>query len=111
MAAAKHDFVVDQGTTWARVVEYQNADGSVAPLVGYTARMQIRARASSTDPLLTLVPAVNGAAGSVTITISEAQTSALPPGRSVYDLEIVAPNGDVTRLLEGSVLVTDEVTR
>lgn len=111
MPAARHDFSVDQGATFSRVVAYQNPDGSVFPLTGYTARMQVRQRHGSASPLLTLTPAVNGAAGTVTITMTAAETAALPPGRCVYDLELVAPDTSVTRLIEGALLVDAEVTR
>lgn len=111
MSAARHDFVVEQGTTWRRVLEYKNADGTVFVLTGWTASMQIRQRHTSAAPLLALTPTVVGAAGTVTMLITSAQTSALPTGRIVYDLELVAPSGEVTRLIEGSMLVDAEVTR
>lgn len=112
MTAARHDFVIEQGATWRRVIEYQNPDGTAFVLTGWTARMQVRQRHTSADPpLLALVPVVDGPAGSVTVVVTAAQTAALPAGGAVYDIELVAPSGDVTRLIEGSILVSAEVTR
>jgi hypothetical protein len=111
MTAARHDFVLEQGATWSTPIEYQDPDGAPINLTGYVARMQIRRRPSSADVLLSLTPAINGAAGIITVTISATEASALPAGRAVYDLELVAPGGAVTRLIEGSVFVEAEVTR
>lgn len=115
MPAARHDFVVEQGTTWRRTVEYKNADGTPFVLTNWTARMQVRARHTSAGtPLLDLTIANGGVviAGNVlTLTITAAQSALLPVGRAVYDLEIVSPAGEVTRLIEGSIIVDGEVTR
>lgn len=103
VTAARHDFTIEQGATWRRVIEYQNPDGTPYPLAGWTARMQIRERVGAADPLATLTPTVDGAAGTITIVLSAAATADLPSGTARYDLELVAPSGDVTRLLQGSV--------
>jgi hypothetical protein len=115
MPAARHDFVVEQGTTWRRTVEYKNPDGSPFVLTGWTARMQVRARRAAGAPLLDLTstPAAGIVIASnvLTVTVTAAQTAALPAGRAVYDVEIVSPAGEVTRLVEGSFIVEGEVTR
>jgi len=50
--------------------------------------------------------------GEITISLSDAQTANLKPGRYVYDVELVA-NADSTveRLIEGIVTVYPEVTK
>jgi hypothetical protein len=35
----------------------------------------------------------------------------LPPGTYVYDLELIASNATVTRLVQGELLISAEVTR
>lgn len=118
MTAANHDFEVEQGATWRRTLEYRTPAGTPFVLTGWTARMQVRSRgaASTALPLLDLTTAngaivVDGPAGTATVTITATQTSSLPPGRAVYDLELVSPTGEVTRLIEGSLLVDQNVTR
>lgn len=87
------------------------------PLVlsGYTARMMIRKKVTSTDPLLTLTTENGGliltsAESSVQIIITDTQTAALATA-GVYDLEIVSGTGLVTRVLQGKITISKEVTR
>jgi len=50
-------------------------------------------------------------AGVITLSLTATETAALAAGRYVYDLEMVSSGGVVTRLLEGVVTVSPEVTR
>jgi hypothetical protein len=46
------------------------------------------------------------------MTVSAADMAAVPEGKYVYDLEIVAPvTGVVNRLIQGNFVVRPEVTR
>jgi hypothetical protein len=54
---------------------------------------------------------ITGATGLINITITATQTTALLPDLYVYDLEITSGAGVVTRLIEGSAIVSAEVTR
>lgn len=91
--------------------------GVAVNLTGYTAKMQVRARHGAADPaLLTLTHldgiTLGGAAGTVRIQRTAAQTAALTFASGVYDLELIAaadPPG-TKRLLEGKVVVLPEVT-
>lgn len=85
-------------------------------LAGYTARMQVRASQSDAVILLELTTANGGIVidnilKTITITITATATAAFTFTGGVYDLEMVAPGGVVTRLLEGSVVIGEEVTR
>lgn len=85
-------------------------------LTGYTARMQMRTAVGATDVLVDLTTENSGitldaATGEITLSMSATDTAALAWRQAVYDLELVAPSGFVTRLAEGSVQVTPEVTR
>ena len=44
-------------------------------------------------------------------TYDSGDTEGFKPVPHVYDLELVAPNGSVTRILEGTFNITPEVTR
>ena len=39
------------------------------------------------------------------------QTRDIPAGRYLYDVEITSPEGERTRVLEGIVTVTPEITK
>ena len=85
-------------------------------LTGYTARMQFRSSVGSTTVLASATTedgriALGGALGTVDIEFSEADTAAFDFVSAVYDLELESASGFVTRLLEGGVEVSKEVTR
>ncbi len=116
MPAAPYDIFIEQGTTWSLPLVWKDETGALKNLTGYTARMQIRATAASGTTLADLTDAngkitLGGAAGTITLTLTPTDTSAIPPGTYVYDLELVAGGGVVTRLLKGGVTVDAEVTR
>ena len=49
--------------------------------------------------------------GQVTLGMTSNTTSTIAAGRYVYDVEITSPSGVVTRVVEGLVTVTPNVTR
>jgi hypothetical protein len=51
------------------------------------------------------------ATGTVTLALTAAQSAALDFDRAYYDIEIVSPAGVVTRLVQGTVTLSREVTR
>ncbi len=82
-------------------------------LTGATARMQIRAQLGGA--VLLELTTENGALaitglGTITRTLSAAQTAALTWTEAVYDLEVQYPDGTVQRYLQGAVTVSREVT-
>ncbi len=111
----RYDITIEQGATFELVVEWKDPAGAAISLTGYTAAMQVR-KTYGGPTILSLASggsgiAIDAALGKLTITIARTTTAALAaPVQGVYDLEVT--NGTVTyRLLEGSVLVTPEVTR
>lgn len=103
-----------QGSTWSVTLTYKDANGAAINLSGYTAAMQVRASHAASTTVLSLTSGsgitLGGAAGTITITASAATTAAIEAGTYVYDLELTT-GSTVTRLVEGSVTVTPEVTR
>jgi hypothetical protein len=103
-----------QGATFTRTMTW-SIDGVPVDLSDYTAAMQVKATYSSPTALVTLTSdpvagiTLGGTTGVVTIVIDAEDTSDLPAGTYVYDLEMTGPDG-VTRLLEGQFVVTPEVT-
>lgn len=90
-------------------------------LTGYTARMHIRRSVSAADTLLELSSAaptaggstitLGGALGTVEVKISAEDTAAITWTSAVYDIELEAASGEVTRVLSGKLVVSREVTR
>jgi hypothetical protein len=84
-------------------------------LSSYTAKLQVRSLPSDPDAVLTLTTenggiTITALTGFVAVTASATQTGAIDEGTYVYDIELV--NGSiVTRLAQGQVVVSPEVTR
>jgi hypothetical protein len=117
MPAGKYNFIIEQGATFTRVITWRDADDALVDLTNYTARMMVRALIGDASPIVDLTTenggiALGGALGTVTLTITAAETTALgAPLNAVYDLEVIDSGGIVTRLLQGAVKIDGEVTR
>ena len=114
MAAATHDFEIEQGTDYDKPIVWKDSTGAPVNLSGYAARMQLRPSVSSDTVLLNLTTenggiTLGGALGTITLHFTDAQTSALTKG-GVYDIEVVTA-GNVTRLIQGAISLSKEVTR
>jgi hypothetical protein len=116
---AKLNLSINQGATYRKQLVYK-AGPTNAPvpvdLTGYTARMQARESQEATAVLVELATenggiTLGGAAGTIDLYISATATAAFTWTSAVYDLELIAPNGDVLRKVEGSITVRPEVTR
>lgn len=107
------DLLIRQGTTFRREFALTNEDGSVIDLSGHSARMEVRTAHRSPDVLVDWTDqlTIDGEAGSITFTLTAEMTSALEFRGAVYDMEIEGAAGEVTRLLEGRVTISPEVTR
>lgn len=116
MAAGNLALTIEQGTTWNTVLTWK-IDGDEVDLTDFSARMQARVRADASATVLALTSdpgggiTLGGVAGTIEIDLSEEETRDLPPGVYVYDLELVDGDDAVTRLVEGVLTVTAEVTR
>lgn len=85
-------------------------------LTGCTARMQIRPTVDSDTILVSLTTenggiVIDASANTITLFISDADTTAYPFSDAVYDLEVISVSSIVTRIVSGSVKVCKEVTR
>lgn len=113
---AKLKLTIYQGATFKRRLRWMDATRQPIDLTGCTARMQVREEIESPTVLLGLTTenariALGSAAGTIDLTIAATDTAALTWAAGVWDLEIVHPGGAVTRLAQGSVVVSPEVTR
>jgi LEA14-like dessication related protein len=115
MMAVSYNTVIDQGATWYLTVTYENPNGTPINITGYTAALQLRSLPSDAVAVLSLTTGagitITGATGTVAITATATQTRAIDEGTYYYDLEITSTLGVVTRLVQGQVVVSPEVTR
>lgn len=108
--------VCDQGSTFTRTIEIKEADGTVFPLAGYTARMEVRRTVDASSALIGLSTAngrivINASLGALTITLTPDLTASLTQS-GVYDLEIVhTATGAVHKVIRGEFKLEKEVSR
>ena len=108
--ATKANIVIDQGTTFSTVITLADENGDAINLTGYSANSQIRKHYSSSNSQSFSV-SLGGSLGTVTLSLTSTQTSNLVAGRYVYDVEVTSSSNVVSRIVEGIVTVTPQVTR
>lgn len=112
MTAARHDFQMDRGATFRRVLLLkQSADGPAMDLSNWSGEAKMRHTYEDASAAAEFDITINPSQGKVTMTLEANQTGSLEPGRYVYDLELDDGNGTVLRLIEGVIVVRPEATR
>jgi len=119
--AAQNDIYLDQGADWSQGIIYANGSGPVN-ITGYTFECQIRTSSVSTGGVIAASPSVDisdAANGAFTVQLTSEQTWSIPmAGKTgndkfptyVYDLFIISPTGQRTKLLYGNVFVSPGVS-
>lgn len=116
MAAAKYKLKLEQGATLRKPFTWKAA-GVPVDLTGWTGRMQIRPEIDSAEVLAELTTENGGilidapTSGTFVLYLDDAATAALDFEQAAYDVELQAPSGDVTRIMQGVVTLSREVTR
>lgn len=104
-----------QGATWKLALTYTNGTDDPIDLTNYTARMQARSVFESPTTVLSLVNgtgiALGGTAGTINLLVPATTTATITAAQYVYDLEIESDSSEVTRVVQGTLIVTPEVTR
>jgi hypothetical protein len=109
--AARANIVIDAGSDFSTTITVRDTEGEVQDLAGYTAAGQIRKSYSSlTATSFTTVFENPRQSGQLTIKLSRDLTANMEPGKYVYDVEITDLNDVRSRLVEGIVTVTPQVT-
>jgi len=126
MIAGTYNMTIEQGSTFGRLISVEQPDLATDPtgatfepflLNGYTARMQIRRNVDSSTAMLSLTTENGGITinpgtedNEIKLSITATNT-ALLTSDGVYDLEIIDPLGEVSKVIRGTVTVIPEVTR
>ena len=85
--------------------------GQPLDLTNYTVKSQMRKSYSSSTAYNFTASIYNATNGKVKLELTAAQSEAIPPGRWLYDVEITSPSGTKTRVVEGIVTVTPQITQ
>jgi hypothetical protein len=108
------DFVelqIESGATFITEIVVREGDGTSKNLVSYSARSQMRKSYYSSTATNFTIQITDAANGVISMGVSAANTANISPGRYVYDVEIDNGQGVVTRIFEGIVTVSPNVTR
>ena len=106
------NLVINAGATFSQQFDLAQSDDSTPlNLTGYTIAAQIRKHAGSSSSVSFTASAMDALNGLVLISLTPEETASLKTGRHVYDIVITDAAGDKTRVVEGSVLVREGVTR
>lgn len=116
MPTPQLDLAIPQGTKVVQPVLVTQNGVSVPLPVGTNAKMQIRSQRDSTTVLAELSTAngrilVDTVLAKVTIVFASAFTAGFDFERGVYDLDLIYPDNEKERIVEGKVYVFTSVTQ
>lgn len=106
------ELTLDQGTTFESTIDLVNDDGVAINVAGYVFSGQIRKSYYSLNPTANLTITVSDSAnGNVLVSINAAATANIAAGRYLYDIKMTDTSNVVTRIVEGIITVTPQVTK
>ena len=110
--AAYAELYLDQGTTFNNVINLtDDVTNAYINVSGYVVRSQMRRSYFSANSSANITCTITDAAnGEITMSMTAANTSLLKAGRYLYDVEIVDTAGNTSRILEGIITITPQVT-
>jgi len=100
---------VEQGATYTLEITVTDSAGAVYDMSGATAAAKIRETKSSVTSFA-FTCTINTGTGVITVTMAATDTAAITITSGFWDLELTQ-GSTVTRLLEGTVVVSQEVTK
>ena len=108
--ATRVNIIIDQGTDFSTPINLTDSSGTDLNLTGYSAASQIRKTHSSSNSTA-FTCALSVANSTLTLSLNNSVTAAMSAGRYVWDAELTNSSGTISRILEGMVTVTPEVTK
>lgn len=112
-AATTVNLVVNQKASFEVTFNVLNSNSAPLDLTGYTANAKFKADISASDDSAVAFSTAyaNAANGSVTISLTPTQTSAMQVGKYVYDVAITNNSTSFkTRIVEGKITVSGGVS-
>ena len=86
-------------------LELVQLGGNPTNLTGFSLQSQMRRHPDSSTAYDFTVGITSAVEGKITLSMTDATTSTIKPGRYVYDLMLTRPNTEKVIALEGQVLV------
>tara|TARA_B100000029_G_C17579404_1_gene959153 strand:+ start:1462 stop:1797 length:336 start_codon:yes stop_codon:yes gene_type:complete len=110
--AATANLVIEQGTSFSSGITVKDLNGKPFDLSGYTGTSNMAKGYASTHSRQALTVGFNSdrTDGVINLSLTATETAALDaPARYVYDCDITASNGTVTRVIQGLITVKPNV--
>lgn len=106
------ELTINQGTTFESTLDLVADDGSAVNVAGYVFSGQIRKSYYSANATANLVISISDSAnGNVLVSLNSATTANIAAGRYLYDIKMTDTANTVTRIVEGVITVTPQVTK
>lgn len=102
---------IDAGADYSIIVTANQGNGDPLNLTGYTVKSQVRKSYASPTAYDFTASIFAATSGKIRLSMTAAQTSAIKPGRYLYDVEITSAIGEKRRVLEGIIIITPEITQ
>lgn len=102
---------IDQGSDFTAIFELENDDSTPMILTGFTPYSQFRKSYNSVIGYTFVTNIVDEYTGKISLFLSGASSSAIRPGRYLYDVELIGPGNTKARVLEGIITINAEITK
>lgn len=110
--AFKQPILIDQGSTFYTEIQLQDDAGAPIALAGYTCASEIRKHYTSSNSIaFETVLLTNSTFSAIVLKLDANTTNSIEPGRYLYDVELTDSSNVVSRVVEGIVTVTPNITR
>lgn len=106
------ELTIDQGTSFESTLDLIGDDGAAINVANYVFSGQIRKSYYSSNATANItITITNAANGNVKMSLNAATTSNIKAGRYLYDVKMIDTANTVTRIVEGILTVTPQVTK
>ena len=107
------ELYIDQGTSFNNVINLtDDVTNTPINIAGYTAISQLRRSYYSANASANITCTITNASnGELTLSMTAANTANLKPGRYVFDVKTVDELNTTSRVLEGIITVTPQVSK
>jgi len=102
---------IDQGSDFTAEFQLENDNGTLMNLTGFTVYSQFRKSYRSSTGYSFTTQVTNPTQGKLTLSLLGNASSAIKPGRYLYDVEVISSGGLKTRVVEGILTINPEITK
>jgi hypothetical protein len=110
MSIYVRNLTINTHSDFSEDLELFQTGGNRTNLSGHTAQSQMRKHPDSSTSYSFAVGITSAVDGKLTLSMTDTVTAQIKPGRYMYDLMLIRPNGDKTIVVEGMVNVRSGIS-